>query len=217
MWIQVEVFSVVTPCSDVVGYQLTSSGWSKGRGSLDLWNVVIVLHGVTTQKTSTWNITAVETSKLATLDSQNPRVISCVCLPYRTREMLTRQWKYVQEAVKGKGKCKVVPALSFNWAPRHEGLLREWRYSSTDSLTSAVDGGVWSASRPGRFTFRERVPATHCIGGWVGPRDVLDIVVKRKIPSPRRDSKPRTPIAQPVAQRYTDWTNTALQEAVELG
>jgi hypothetical protein len=27
-----------------------------------------------------------------------------------------------------------------------------WRYSSTHSLTSALDGGEWSASRPGRFT-----------------------------------------------------------------
>jgi hypothetical protein len=34
----------------------------------------------------------------------------------------------------------------------------------------------------------------------VGPRAVLDAVVKRKIPSPRRESKPRTPIVQPVAQ-----------------
>jgi hypothetical protein len=39
---------------------------------------------------------------------------------------------------------------------------------------------------------------------------VLDTVVKRKIPSPRRESNPRTPIVQPVAQRYTDWAITAL-------
>jgi len=39
----------------------------------------------------------------------------------------------------------------------------------------------------------------------VGPRTVLDAVLKRKIPSPRRESKRRTtPIVQPVAQRYTD-------------
>jgi hypothetical protein len=31
-------------------------------------------------------------------------------------------------------------------------------YSSTHSLTSALDGGEWSASRPGRFTPRERAP-----------------------------------------------------------
>jgi hypothetical protein len=38
----------------------------------------------------------------------------------------------------------------------------------------------------------------------MGPRAVLDAVVKRKIPSHRRESKPRTPIVQPVAQRYID-------------
>jgi hypothetical protein len=27
-------------------------------------------------------------------------------------------------------------------------------------------------------------PDTHRIGGWVGPRAILDAVVKRKIPSP---------------------------------
>jgi hypothetical protein len=29
---------------------------------------------------------------------------------------------------------------------------------------------------------RETAPDTHWIGGWVGPRAVLDVVVKRKIP-----------------------------------
>jgi hypothetical protein len=38
----------------------------------------------------------------------------------------------------------------------------------------------------------------------VGPRAVLDAVVKRKIPSPRRESNRGTPTVQPVAQRYTD-------------
>jgi hypothetical protein len=62
-----------------------------------------------------------------------------------------------------------------------------------------------SASNPGLFTPREKAPSTHWIGGWVVPRAVLDTaVVKRKIPSPRRESNPRTPIVQPVAQRYTD-------------
>jgi hypothetical protein len=44
---------------------------------------------------------------------------------------------------------------------------------------------------------------THWIGGWVGPRAVLDAGVMRKIPSSRRESNPRTPIVQSVAQRYT--------------
>jgi hypothetical protein len=68
------------------------------------------------------------------------------------------------------------------------------------------------SSRPGRFTPRERAPSTHRIGGWLGPRAVLDEVVKRKIPSPRRESNSRTPIVQPVAQRYTDWAITALEK-----
>jgi len=32
-------------------------------------------------------------------------------------------------------------------------------------LTSALDGGEWSASRPGRFTPREIAPGIHWIGG----------------------------------------------------
>jgi hypothetical protein len=35
-------------------------------------------------------------------------------------------------------------------------------------LTSALDGGEWSASRPYRFTPGERAPGTHWIGGWLG-------------------------------------------------
>jgi len=58
-------------------------------------------------------------------------------------------------------------------------------------MTSALDAGEWSASRPGRFTPRERVRGTHWIGDWVGPTTGLDAVVKRKIPSPYRDWNPR--------------------------
>jgi hypothetical protein len=121
---------------------------------------------------------------------------------------LNNPWSHII-LVTGDGKGKVVPVLFFNWAPRPEGVLAEWRYSSTHSLTSALDGGEWSASRPSRFTPKETAPGTHWIGGWVGPRAVLNSVVKRKIPSPRRESNPKTPIVQPVAQRYTDWAITA--------
>jgi hypothetical protein len=72
-------------------------------------------------------------------------------------------------------------------------------YRSTHSLTSALDGGEWSASRPGRFTPRERAPGTQWIGDWVDPRAVLDAAVKRITPSPHRESNPRTPIVQPVS------------------
>jgi hypothetical protein len=83
-------------------------------------------------------------------------------------------------------------------------------YSSTHSLISALDGGEWSASRPSLFTPRERAPGTHWIGNWAGSRASLDAMVKRKIHSPRRESNPRTPIVQPVAQGHTDWAITVL-------
>jgi hypothetical protein len=105
-------------------------------------------------------------------------------------------------------------SLYFNWETRQEDVLGEWRYSSTHSLTSALERGEWSASRPGRFTSRERTSGTYWTGGWVGPRAVLDVVVKRKIPSPCRESNHRTPIVQPVAQRYTDWAITAHNQVI---
>jgi hypothetical protein len=103
-----------------------------------------------------------------------------------------------------KAKVKVKLSLCFNWAPLHKGVLGEWRYSSTHSLTLALHVGEWSPSHAGRSTLRERAPDTLWMGGCVGPRAVLEAVVKRKIPSPHRESNPRTPIVQPVVQRYTE-------------
>jgi hypothetical protein len=51
--------------------------------------------------------------------------------------------------IKVKVNGKVVPVLSCNRAPRHEGVLGS--------------GGI--ASRSGRFTPRERAPGTHWIRG----------------------------------------------------
>jgi hypothetical protein len=63
-------------------------------------------------------------------------------------------------------------------------------------LTSALDGGEWSASRPGRFTTRENVPSIHWTGGWVYSIVGLDAVAKRKIPAPAEN---QTSVVQPVA------------------
>jgi hypothetical protein len=45
-------------------------------------------------------------------------------------------------------------------------------------VTSALAGGVWSTSRPGRFTPWERAPGTHWIGVWMdrrhGEETILD-------------------------------------------
>jgi len=47
-------------------------------------------------------------------------------------------------------------------------------------MTAALEGGEWSAARPGHTLPRE-TPGTHFTGGWVGPRAGLD---GRKISSP---------------------------------
>jgi hypothetical protein len=57
---------------------------------------------------------------------------------------------------------------------------------------------------------RKSAPGTRWIGGWVGPRAGLDMMSKRKIPSPHRDSNLDNPIFQPVVSRYTDWAVPAL-------
>jgi hypothetical protein len=55
-------------------------------------------------------------------------------------------------------------------------------------LTSAQDGGEWSASRPCHF-----IPGTHWIGGWIVPRAGLDAVEWRKIARHCRESNPGRP------------------------
>jgi hypothetical protein len=48
-------------------------------------------------------------------------------------------------------------------------------------LTSTLVGDEWSASRPDRFTPRERVTCTHWIGDCVGPGNCLDDMNKGEI------------------------------------
>jgi hypothetical protein len=47
-------------------------------------------------------------------------------------------------------------------------------------LTSALVGGEWSNSRPGRYIPGERAPGTHWIGGWLDFKASLDDLEKRK-------------------------------------
>jgi hypothetical protein len=61
------------------------------------------------------------------------------------------------------------------------GLSDEFRHSAlkhaTSSITKFLPAHSYhcvSASRPCRFTPRERAPGTHWIGGWVVPRAGLD-------------------------------------------
>jgi hypothetical protein len=55
--------------------------------------------------------------------------------------------------------------------------MGEWWYSSI-FLTSALDGGEWSASHPCRFIPMEIASSTHCIGLWMGSRTRLNATEK---------------------------------------
>jgi hypothetical protein len=59
-------------------------------------------------------------------------------------------------------------------------------------LTSALVGGEWSTSRPGRFTPGERASGTHWIGGWVDLRAGLDDVEKILDPTGTRTPTPQS-------------------------
>jgi hypothetical protein len=74
-------------------------------------------------------------------------------------------------------------------ATRQGGAWGERGYTSYSILTSALDGGEWTASRPGA-----RTPGTHCTGGWVGPRAGLDTEVRGKILCPCRGSNLDRPV-----------------------
>jgi hypothetical protein len=51
----------------------------------------------------------------------------------------------ITERVDDSGDEKLSCAFFFPTAQRYKGLLGEWRYNSTHSLTSALDGCEWSA------------------------------------------------------------------------
>jgi hypothetical protein len=78
-----------------------------------------------------------------------------------------------------------------NLAPRHEdiGVVEVQLYTF---LTSELDVGEWSASRPGGFIPGVRVPDTHWIGGCLGHRAGLYAVAKRKRNPPMPGIEPRS-------------------------
>jgi hypothetical protein len=84
-----------------------------------------------------------------------------------------------------------------------KALGGERRYSSYSFSTSTLDGGEWSASRPGlALALGTLIPGK---GGWVGPRAGLDTEARGKILCLCRGSNLDRPVVQPVARHYTDW------------
>jgi hypothetical protein len=87
--------------------------------------------------------------------------------------------------------------------------MGERRYSS---YSSALDGGEWSASRPGRTLPPGKGPPVTIVpvpivqeAAWV-PEPVWTQGLEEKSSVPVGD---RTPIVQPVVRHYTDWATAA--------
>jgi hypothetical protein len=82
---------------------------------------------------------------------------------------------------------------------RAAGAKGERRYSSYSFFTLSLEGGEWSASRPGRALPPGK--GTHWMGGWVGLRAGLDTEARGIILCPCRGSNP----GRPVCSRTLYW------------
>jgi hypothetical protein len=92
-----------------------------------------------------------------------------------------------------------------------KALGGERRYISYSFSTSALDGGEWSASRPGRALAPAKgPPVPRREAGWA-QEPVLDTEVRGKIICLCRGSNLDLPVVQPVARHYTDWATGSLK------
>jgi hypothetical protein len=73
--------------------------------------------------------------------------------------------------------------------------------------TSALDGGEWSASRPGRTLAPGKGPSVPIVqeAGWA-PETFWTQSLEEKYFRLCRGSNLDGPVVQPVARHYTDWT-----------
>jgi hypothetical protein len=113
--------------------------------------------------------------------------------------------------------CKVKLCLCLT---EHHAMKTYWGIGGiapNGFLTTALEGGEWSDSHPDRFTPGERAPRYPLDRRLGGSTASLDAVVKRRIPSPGRESNPWTPIVQLVASSYPDWaTRLCLKKCDKL-
>jgi hypothetical protein len=91
------------------------------------------------------------------------------------------------------------------WRRRGRG-----RYSSYSFTTSAVDGGEWSASRPGRALPPGKRPPVPIVqeAGWV-PEPVWTQRIEEKFSYLGRGSNLDSPVVQVVVRHYTGWVTPA--------
>jgi hypothetical protein len=83
--------------------------------------------------------------------------------------------------------CRINVKLSLQYAVRHEDVWGSGGIAPS-FLTSALDGGEWSASCPCRFTPRKIIPGIQRTIGRLGPKTGLKVMDKRKISCFSRES-----------------------------
>jgi hypothetical protein len=87
----------------------------------------------------------------------------------------------------------------------HEGAWGEIRYSSYSFTTSALDGGEWLASRPGRTLAPGKGPPVPIVQeAGCAPEPVWTQRLEEKSFRLCRGSKLDRPVVQPVARQCTD-------------
>jgi hypothetical protein len=86
-------------------------------------------------------------------------------------------------------KSKAVPL-------RHAGAKRERKYSSYSFFTLALDGGEWSASRPGRALPLGKDPPPPKPNGWVDLRAGLNTKARGKFLFLCQSTKPGRPVCR---------------------
>jgi hypothetical protein len=86
-----------------------------------------------------------------------------------------------------------------------EAHLGDRRYSSYSFVTSALEGGEWSASRPGRALLPGKEPPVPTVqeAGWA-PEPVWTQRLEEKFSASVGD---RTPAVQSVVRHRIDWAN----------
>jgi hypothetical protein len=84
----------------------------------------------------------------------------------------------------------------------YAGDKGERKYKSYSFLTSPVDGGNWSASRPGRALPPGKAPPVPIVqeAGWASELVWTQRIEEKSVAS----TGDRTPVAQSVAKQYTD-------------
>jgi hypothetical protein len=87
--------------------------------------------------------------------------------------------------------------------------LGKKRYSSYSFTTSALDGGDWSASRPGRSLPPGKGPRYPFDRRLGGPQSRSEHRGRRKNPLLLPGIEPRSTVVQLVFRHYTTWANPA--------